>query len=94
MTNDITAEPPAQPKKKRRVFLWIFLAVNLLFIIWIIGGIASGGDASDCGSLSQEDCQAASDVGTGIGVFLILVLWVIVDVLLFIPWVIYKLARR
>ncbi len=30
------------PRKKRRVFLWIFLAIQVLFIIWIIAGAASG----------------------------------------------------
>ncbi len=29
------------PKKKRRVFLWVFLAIQVLFIIWIIAGTAS-----------------------------------------------------
>jgi hypothetical protein len=40
--------PPAQ-RKKRRVFLWVFLAVQALFLIWLIAGVAgtshSGSDA-------------------------------------------------
>lgn len=87
--------PTVQPKKKKRIFMWFFLAVQLLFIIWLIAGISgASGDATDCGSLSQQACNDAEDVGTGIGVALILVLWVVVDFLLFIPWVIVKLARR
>jgi hypothetical protein len=31
---------PAKSKKKRRVFLWVFLAVQALFLIWLITGIA------------------------------------------------------
>ena len=33
------AAPPRRPR--RRVFLWVFLAIQALFIIWIIAGIAS-----------------------------------------------------
>ena len=92
---DSTVPTETKPKKKKRIFMWFFLAVQILFLIWIIAGIAgNSGDATDCGSLSQQACNDAADVGTGIGVFLILVFWVIVDVLLFIPWVIVKLARR
>jgi hypothetical protein len=38
------APPPQQaapPRKKRRIFLWVFLAIQVLFIIWIIAGAAS-----------------------------------------------------
>lgn len=45
-------QPPVQvnvQRKKRRVFLWVFLAIQALFIIWIITGVAgtshSGTDA-------------------------------------------------
>lgn len=30
------------PRKKRRVFLWVFLVIQVLFLIWIIAGAASG----------------------------------------------------
>lgn len=87
------AAPPA--KKKRRIFMWFFLALQALFIIWIISAIAgAGGDPSDCGSLSKETCNDAEAVGTGIGVAFIFVIWIVVDFLLFIPWVVIKLARR
>ena len=87
--------PPAVPKKKKRVFLWVFLAVQVLFIIWIIGGVSSsGGDATDCGSLSQQACNDAQDVGTGIGVALIVVLWMVVDFFLAIIYGVYRLAKR
>lgn len=87
--------PPAKTKKKRRIFMWVFLAIQALFLFWVIAGIASGsGDATDCGSLSQEACNDAADVGTGIGVILIIVFWCIVDFLLAVGYGIYRLARR
>jgi hypothetical protein len=34
-------QQPAQPRKKHRVFLWVFLGIQVLFLIWIITGVAS-----------------------------------------------------
>ena len=84
-----------QPKKKRRVFLWVFLLVQLLFIIWIIAGVSSGaGTPEDCEGLSEETCNAAADVGTSIGVALIIGVWVVVDFLLAVIYGVYRLATR
>ena len=91
---DSSATADAAPRRKRRVFLWVFLAVQLLFIVWIIAGIASGGTADDCGSLDAETCQAAADVGTGLGVFLIIVFWMVVDFFLAVIYGVYRLAKR
>ena len=34
--------PPAAPaRRKRRVFLWVFLAIQVLFIVWLIAGTTS-----------------------------------------------------
>lgn len=81
-------------KKKKKVFLWFFMIVQVLFLVWIFAGIGSSGTADDCGSLSQETCQDAQDVGTGIGVFLVIVFWIMVDFLLAVTYGIYRLARR
>lgn len=85
--------PPA--KKKRRIFLWFFLAVQVIFIIWIIAGASTGaGTPDDCSGLDKETCNAASDIGTGIGVALVVVLWLVVDFLLAVIYGIYRLAKR
>lgn len=88
-----TARPEA-PKKKRRIFLWFFLAVQLLFIIWIIAGSTQGTDTSDCGTLSEQACKDAQNVGTGIGVFLVVIFWMIVDFFLAVIYGVYRLAKR
>ncbi len=90
VATQVAAEPA---KKKKRIFLWVFLAIQLLFIVWIIGGMSSS-DAGDCGSLDAETCEAANDVGTGIGVFIIIVFWMMVDFLLAVGYGIYRLAKR
>ena len=108
-------QPPT--KRKRRIFLWVFLAVQVLFIIWIIAAIATkpGGQtvasqvAQTCRNggwqglfKSQADCTKhyavalndATDTGKGLGVALIVVMWVVVDFFLGLGYGIYKLATR
>jgi hypothetical protein len=93
---DVANNQVVQPvKKKRRIFLWVFLAVQVLFIIWIIAGANSGsGQPSDCGSLSAKACNNASDAGTAIGVVLIIVVWFFVDAFMGVIYGVYRLARR
>lgn len=87
--------PQAAPKKKRRVFLWVFLAVQVLFLVWVITGVSSGaGTPTDCGGLEAEACNAASDIGTGIGVIMIVGVWVVVDFFMALVYGVYRLASR
>lgn len=85
----------APVKRRRRIFLPLFLLVQAVFIVWIITGAMSGsGQPTDCGSLTAETCDAAQNAGTAIGVALIVVCWVVVDFLLAVGYVIYRLAKR
>jgi hypothetical protein len=78
-----------------RVFTWIILAINVLFLIWIIGGASSAADNCD-GQVGDalEACQAGTAVGAGIGVALIIGLWVAVDLILGILWLITRRKTR
>lgn len=109
--------PTAAPRKKRRVFLWVFLAIQVIFIIWIIAGVASSPAgpsaaaqaAQQCAHggwvglfKSQADCQVhyahalndAGAAGKGIGVALIIIVWVVVDFFLGLSYGIYRLASH
>jgi len=79
-----------------RIFTWIILIINVLFLIWIITGISSrpSATAANCQSLDLKTCQAANDAGTGIGVFLIIFLWVAADIILGIIWLITRKKTR
>ncbi|MFF9869574.1 hypothetical protein ACF1G0_29930 [Streptomyces sp. NPDC013953] len=69
--------------------------MQLLFLIWVILGASSGaGTPEDCGVLNRQDCNEAENVGTAIGVGLIIALWVAVDVILGITYLVYRLSRR
>jgi hypothetical protein len=88
-----TPTPPV--KKRKRVFMWFFLAVQVIFLVWIIaGGHSAATDTSHCGTLSAADCKSAAQAGAGIGIALIIVFWCVVDVILGITYLVVRLARR
>lgn len=89
------ASAAAPPRKRRRIFLWFFLAVQLLFALWVGFGIAAtSGPATDCRSLSQETCDNAQFLGGGIALLAMFFLWVAVDFILGVSYGIYRLATR
>ena len=81
----------AKPKKKRHIFRWVFLAIQALFLIWIITGVSGASDncAGEVGD-ALEACQAGTAVGAGIGVFMIVFLWLAVDVILGVGYLIFR----
>lgn len=83
-------ESPA--KKKHRVFWWIFLAIQILFLVWIITGANS--HTGSCNGLNAHGCAAATDAGKAIGVGLIIGLWVAADIIIGGTYAIYRLTRR
>ncbi|MBQ0868119.1 hypothetical protein KBZ21_00765 [Streptomyces sp. A73] len=80
------------------MFLWFFLAVQLIFLIWIIaGGMSGSGTPAQCRGLTGmelQDCKDAADAGTAIGVGLIIVIWAAVDFILVATYGVYRLAKR
>lgn len=106
--------PVARPtRKKRRVFLWVFLTIQAIFVAMLIfwatrsTGVMPGEIAQTCGSgkwyplwKSYNDCAqhsgaiAAHDVAKGIALTGTVIAWVVVDFLVTVPYVIYRLARR
>jgi len=101
--------------RPHRVFLWVFLALQVGFIIWVIAasagstGPSSAQIAQFCGHggwqgvfSSNADCVKhgavgladAGNIGKGIAVSLIVIIWVIVDFLLAVTYGIYRLAKR
>lgn len=99
-----SSQPPYQgstappPRKRHRVFLWVFLAVQLLFLAWVIvGATGASGTPEECRGLTGDDldlCNDANDVGTTIGVGLVIGLWVAADFILALTYVLYRLASR
>jgi hypothetical protein len=43
-------------RRKRRVFLWVFLAIQVIFIIWIITGIAATAHTAPTAAQMAQYC--------------------------------------
>jgi hypothetical protein len=48
--------PAAPPRKKHRVFMWVFLAVQVLFLIWVITGVASHPAGPSASAQAAQQC--------------------------------------
>lgn len=99
-----------KPYKRRRVFLWFFLAVQAIFLIWLITGLHSNATGINPSVVAQCHHQAAgmnmtqaqcvsflggaAKTGTALGAATIVLVWVVVDFLLALVYGIYRLARR
>ena len=81
---------PRPPRTRRRIFMWVILAINALFLLWVILAVNTGESCSGKTGDALTTCQAGQ-VGTGIGVALVIFLWVAADVIL---GVIYLVTRR
>lgn len=70
---------------------WVFVAVQVLFVAWIVAGV--GGAAESCDGLrgaELEACQAGTAIGATLGVGVVLALWVMVDIILGITWLVTR----
>lgn len=84
-----------------RKMTWVLNIWNAVFLIWLIVGV-SDRPSEDCandpdvlsGVISQSACEDASDVGTGIGVVLILVLWFLGFIVLALAWLMTRPRHR
>jgi hypothetical protein len=80
------------PKRKRRVFIWFFLVLQVFFILWLVtGGIAANHDVASC---ATDACKTGAEAGSGIGIGIIFAVWVGVDIIVGGFYGIYRLSRR
>jgi hypothetical protein len=50
------AHAPGQPRKKRRIFLWVFLVIQAIFALWLIVGLASKRSGPSVASQTASVC--------------------------------------
>jgi len=82
--------------RKLRPLSWVIIVINILFAIWLFGGVGSAVSDS-CTGMTGDDltaCQAGSAIGAGIGGFIIMVLWVMVDIILLVIFLVTKKKGR
>lgn len=76
-----------------RKMTWVILAWNVLMVVWIIAGVASATHNPSCAHtavLGAKTCQNATDAGAGIGVSVLVVLWVLGDIILGVLWLVTR----
>ncbi|MQW55657.1 hypothetical protein [Sinorhizobium meliloti] len=62
-----------------KLFKWSFIAFNILMAIWIVGGTSAATKGYDTMSGAE---QAGAAIGAGIGITLLLGIWLIGDIIL------------
>src|SRR5215211_5225904 len=87
-----------------RKMTWTILVFTGIMFAWMIGGASSGASsaAAACakdsavtsGILTKQQCIDASNVGTGIGVTLIFLLWFLGFIVLSLVWLMSRPKRR
>jgi hypothetical protein len=68
-----------------RFFTWVILAFNLIMLIWVVIGASTGKSCKGLTGDALTNCQAGQ-IGTGIGVGLIILLWALGDIILGTMW--------
>ena len=87
-----TAPSTLQARKKRRVFLWVFLAIQAIFVIWLISaGFSTDQAVTHC---TGFDCKGATEAGSAIGIGLVMVFWAFVDIIIGGGYAVFRLANR
>lgn len=71
---------------KWRKATWALAIWNVLIVLWIVAGANAAGNASCDPTLTADLCDAATTIGTGIGVTIILVIWFIGFIILGLIW--------
>jgi hypothetical protein len=86
---------------KWRVFTWVIVVINVLFLVWFIAGVGSAGsNVKDCTGLTGQALDlcnagnAGTAVGTGVGAAIIIFLWAFVDIIMGIVWLVTRPRGR
>src|ERR1700733_9653562 len=77
-----------------RPLTWVILAVQVLFVIWIISGVNSASKDACPPDQYSDMCKGAEAVGTGIGIGIIIFLWALIDVILGVVWMVTNKSKR
>lgn len=62
------------------IIKWLFIIFNLLMLAWLVLGVGAAGDVMNTAQSEAERAGAA--IGTGLGVGMVLTVWVMGDIIL------------
>lgn len=74
-----------------RVMTWVVLVFNVVALAWVIASAASVGNPNHCvAGQAGELCRSATSAGTGIGVGILIALWIAGDIVLGLLWLVTR----
>lgn len=80
-------------KHVKHPFLWFFLAVQAVFLLWLVLGVSKGASTpTHCAD--AHVCDTARQVGAAIGAGVIIALWAAVDIILGIGYAVVHVSRK
>src|SRR4051794_9004418 len=94
---DVPPQPPTPPvnsNSERPWFAYIFLVIQIVFGLWLLGGVGSAASADDsCTGPYTELCQDATTAGASIGIAIIMLIWMATDVILASTYFVFRRPR-
>lgn len=86
--------PPASANDERPWFAYVFLLIQILFGVWLLGGLGSAASGDDgCTGTYGELCRDAATAGAGFGIALIMLIWMATDVILASTYFVFRKPR-
>ena len=76
----------------KRVMSWVLIVWTAIFVFWIGAGVADR-PSKEC-TPGDQLCQDASDVGTSIGISLVVTLFFVGFIILSLIWLMTRPKRR
>jgi hypothetical protein len=78
-----------------RPFTWVIVAVNALFLIWIVVALITGSDTcSGKSGVAKDICDTLATIGASLEVAVIVLAWAVVDVILGVLWLVTPSGGR
>lgn len=73
---------PKPARRRVRKITWVILAINVLFLVWVVFGVESVGNSTCTAGMTQPNCDTAKAISIAIGAFVANLLWLSVNVVL------------
>lgn len=90
MSNVVYKEIKGKRSFFGKIVKLLFILFNLLMVFWIFGGISGSAESIEALEGSQKTAAAA---GAGLGVFILMVIWTLGDIILGILVLLTRPAR-
>lgn len=78
--------------KSWRPFTWVILVVQIPFVIWAVTALVDASESNCEAGQFEALCRTSENIGTTVGLLVVLLIWASIDVILAVNWVITNSA--